>query len=145
MTVVMDPIKVTGLREFQAALKSMDGESQKMLRLVLNDAAQIVVDAAKPRVAFRHGAARASMKVQSSQREARVKAGGAKVPYYPWLDFGGQVGPGRTGPRTGTVNRPFIRVGRYIYPAYAARRAAVLRRMETGLADLATGAGLDVS
>lgn len=142
---VVEPIRVAGLRDFQAGLKAMDGESQKLLRVVLNDAAELVVTAAKPRVASKTGAARASIKAASSQREARIKAGGAKVPYYGFLDFGGRVGRGRTGPRTGNVNRPFLREGRYIYPAYSAVRPRVQAAMEKGLADLAAGAGLDVT
>jgi Bacteriophage HK97-gp10, putative tail-component len=142
---LVEPIRVKGLRDFQAALKAMDGESQKMLRVTLNEAAELVVSAAKPRVPSRTGAARSTVKGASSQREARVKAGSARVPYYGFLDFGGRVGRGRTGPKTGSVNRPFLTEGRYIYPAVSAVRPRVMAAMEKGLADLAAGAGLEVT
>lgn len=140
----VDPIRIQGLREFQSALKQMDGESQKMIRGVLNEAANLVVTKAKPMIPVRSGKARASLRAGSSQREARVKAGGAKVPYYGWLDFGGRTGRGRTGPKTGSVNRPFIEEGRYIYPVVSEIRPTVLKAMEAGLADLAKSAGLVV-
>jgi hypothetical protein len=123
----------------------MDGESQKLIREVLNDAANLVADRAKIGVPVRSGKARASIRAGSSQREARVKAGGPKVPYYPWLDFGGRVGRGRTGPRTGNVNRPVIAEGRYIYPAVSELRPKIQATMEEGLADLAKRSGLDVT
>lgn len=144
-TTLMDPIRVAGLREFQASCKAYDGESQKLLRVVLNTAVELVVNEARPRVPTKTGAARASIKPQSSQREARVRAGGSKAPYYPWLDYGGRVGRGRTGPGTGSVNRPFERGGRYLYPAYSDVRPKVLDAMTQGLADLGRSIGLEVT
>lgn len=141
----IEPIRINGLRDFQAALKQMDGESQKMIRNVLNDAAGMVVDTARPWIPVRTGRARASLRASSSQREARVKAGGAKVPYYGWLDFGGRTGPGRTGPRTGAINRPVLKEGRYIYPAIERIQPKLQQAMEEGLADLAKSSGLDVT
>lgn len=138
MTGPINPIRVSGLREFQAALKSMDGEAQKKLRLVLNEAAGIVVRTARPRVPAVTGAARASLKEMSSQREARVKAGTTKAPYYPWLDFGGRVGIKRS------TNRPFERHGRYIYPAYSAQHKNIEKLLAKRLAQLATDHGLTV-
>ncbi len=141
MTNSIDPIRVEGLREFQRALKEMDGESQKKLRLVLNDAAELVVDRARRNVPVKTGGARKSIRVSSSQREARVKAGGARVPYYGFLDYGGKTGRWPNG----THRRPFERDGRYLYPAYYAERRSILERLERGLTDLARDSGLDVS
>lgn len=140
-----DPIQISGLREFQKALKDMDGESQKQLRLVLNDAVEMVAATARPRIPVGTGRARNSLRPSSSQREARVAAGGARVAYYGFLDFGGRVGPGRTGKNTGSVRRPFIKEGRYIYPAYYSVKPKVQARLEEGLRDLARNAGLDVT
>jgi len=131
-----DPIKIEGLRDFQKKLKDADGASQKKLRLVLNAAANVVIDEARPKIPVLTGAAAASLKAQSSQRLARVKAGGAKVPYYGWLDFGGSVG------RQHAIKRPFLRDGRYIYPSYDAKRDAILKALEQGISDLAKEAGL---
>lgn len=134
-----DPIKITGLREFQRQLKDIDGESQKALRRVNNDAADVVVAGARRLVPVGpNRRARGSIRAQSSQREARVTGGGARAPYYPWLDFGGAVGRGRS------IRRPFLKDGRYIYATYSARRRWILVRLEEGLTELAKGAGLAV-
>lgn len=137
--MTMDPLKISGLREFQAALKSMDGESQKKLRLVLNQAAEIVATGARRRMPSRTGRARASVKASSSQREARVKGGGAKAPYYPWLDFGGAVG------REKSVKRRYYPDGRFIFPAYSAQQDNIAKLLEARLVELAKESGLDVT
>ena len=135
----VEPIRIDGLRELQAALRQIDGESQKKLRLVLNDAAELVADRARRTVPSDSGAARKSVKVKSSQREARVTGGSRRAPYYPWLDYGGRVGIDRS------VSRPFRREGRYLYPAYRKEHGDVLARLEAGLADLVRDQGLDVN
>ena len=134
----IDPIKIQGLRDFQAALKAMDGESQKQLRVALNTAADLVVSGAARRVPVRTGRARASLRAQSSQREARVMGGSKKAPYYGWLDFGGRIG------RDKSQRRPFVPGGRYMYPSYAANREGVERALQTALTDLVRMAGLEV-
>ena len=147
MANTIDQIKIAGLRDFQKALKDMDGESQKKLRLVLNQAADVVVDRARPLIPHDGGTAKASLKAQSSQREVRVKAGGAKASYYPWLDFGGSVGRGHI-PRkagSGAIKRPFRSKGRYIYPSYEKSRNQVHDALVEGLANLAQEAGLEVT
>lgn len=135
----IDPIKIAGLREFQRALKQMDGESQKQLRVVLNTAADTVAAGAARRVPVLSGRARASLRAMSSQREARVMGGSKKVPYYGWLDFGGRIG------RDKSQRRPFVDGGRYMYPTFAANRDPIYKALADGLADLARNAGLGVS
>jgi hypothetical protein len=136
---VAELVKIEGLREFQASLRRMDRDLPKQLRVVLNEAAEVVVEGARPKIPRRTGRAAASLRVQSSQRESRVAAGGARVPYYGWLDFGGSVG------RKRSIRRPFLRDGRYIYPTFRDRRATFQRILEKGLHDLATKSGLDVT
>lgn len=143
MSLAIDPIRVTGVRELQAALRAIDGEAQKQLRVVFNTAAQVVVKTALPNIPSVSGAARRSLKVSSSQREARVQGGSAKVPYFGWLDYGGRVGHGRTGKNTGATQRPFEKGGRYVYPAYHARKYEITALLEKGMADLITATGLD--
>jgi hypothetical protein len=133
------PIKITGLREFQRALKQMDGETQKQLRVVLNETADTIAKAAARRVPTRTGRAKASLRAMSSQREARVMGGSRKAPYYGWLDFGGHTGKNRS------VRRPFVPGGRYMYPAFAANRDPIYAALQKSLADLARNAGLGVS
>lgn len=137
----VNPIRIQGLKEFQRALKDMDGESQKLLRVVLNDVARTVATGAGRRVPRQTGRAAASLREQSSQREARVVGGSRKVPYYGWLDFGGRVGRDRA------VRRPFIKAGRYMYPTLGANKESLGKALQHGLAQLArdAGVGLEVS
>jgi hypothetical protein len=132
-------IQITGIKEFQASLRKMDADLPKQLRIALNQASQVVIDKARPQVPSRSGAARGSLKVRSSQREARVAAGGRRAPYYPWLDFGGSVG------RAKSVHRPFYTEGRFIYPSLRKNREEILDIMSQALTDLAKGAGLEVT
>ena len=121
----LDPIKVDGLREFQRTLRALDAGLPRTLRLAHNEAAKIVVDWAQPRVPARTGKARASVRATSSQREARVTGGGKRVPYYPWLDFGGRVGRNRT------VQRPFQKAAATSTPATPATRTRSRTRSST--------------
>ena len=130
------PIRIEGLREFQRALKAMDGEAQKQLRVALNNVADVVTAGAARRVPRRTGTAARSLRSQSSQREARVVGGSRKVPYYGWLDFGGRVGKGRS------VSRPFVRSGRYLWPTVAANRQPLEKALQAALVRLARDAGL---
>lgn len=135
----VDPIRVKGLRDLQAALKALDGESQKAIRVALNNAVELIAVDARRKVPYQSGAVRASIKAQSSQREARVAAGGRRAPHYPWLDYGGAVGIGRS------VKRPFRKEGRYLYPAYHRNRDDMLDMVSAELARVAEAAGLTVT
>lgn len=134
----VEPIKVKGLREFQAALKRVDEELPRRLRLILNDAIEVVAEDTRRRVPSKSGRAKASVKTQSSQREARLKAGGAKVQYFPWLDYGGNVGRNRS------VKRPFKKEGRYVFPAYRRNRDDVLEMLDKGIGMLIEESGMEV-
>lgn len=129
-------IKIDGLRDLTRSLKALDPETAKQVKAVLNDAAQIVVNTARPRIPSLSGAARSSVVVRSTARESRVQAGGRKAPYYPWLDYGGKVGRDRS------VSRPFERHGRYLYPAYGAQMANVQKLLSKRLDLIIVGAGL---
>ena len=133
-------VEIDGLKEFQGSLRAMEAGLPKQLRTVLNAAADVVLDAARPDVPTKSGRARASMKARSSQRAARIAVGGKKAPYYPWLDFGGE------GKRKGRpAARPFLRKGRYVYPALDRTHDQVTEVMAQGLTDLAKSAGLEVT
>lgn len=131
-------IKVVGLDEFRKGLKGIDRSLPKGVRTALNDAANVLLDAVRPKVPQRSGAARASLRAQSSQTEARIAVGGPKAPYYPWLDFGGRVG------RKKSVRRPFYKEGRYIYPTLAERRDDIQDVMLKAMAQLASSNGVEV-
>lgn len=135
---VIDPIRVRGLVEFQRSLKEMDQGAQKQLRVVFNRAADIVVADASPSVPQRTGAAARSIRARSGQREAVIVAGGRKALHYPWIDFGGRVGIHKS------VERKFIKSGRYLYPSYSANVPKIQTLLSDGLRELATSAGLEV-
>jgi hypothetical protein len=130
-------IKIQGLREFQAAMRAVDKELPKELRLMFNDVVKIVADAARPMVPSRTGTAAGSIKPQSTQRMGQVKAGGGRAKYYPWLDFGGSVG------RQKSVHRPFLKTGRYLFVAYKAHKPAIEAKTAAGIMELVRKSGLE--
>lgn len=131
-----DAVRITGLKEFVRDLKKLDRTLPKAVRLGMNDAVNIVVDEAKPRVPVRTGKARKSIKAKSTTKLARISAGGKRASYYPWLDFGGRVG------KNNSVHRPVLKKGRYIYPAYDAKKPQVTQALNDNLFDIARQAGL---
>lgn len=137
--MVAEPIRIEGLKEFVRAVKRVDSDLPKAVRKAGNTAAELVVSVAKPRVPTRTGRARATVRAKSTQSEARVAGGGARVPYYPWLDFGGRVG------RKHATTRPFLKRGRYIWAAYADNIPQVQESMSESLSEIARSAGLGPS
>lgn len=133
-----DAIKIDGLAQFSRNLKKLDSELPKVLRIALNQAADIVVTEAKSRVPRRSGRAQASIKARSTRTAVRVSAGGRKAPYYPWLDFGGRVG------RKKAVKRAFLPEGRYLYAAYFDKRPKFEEVLTSALLDVARTAGVEV-
>lgn len=138
MADTIEPIKIQGLTEFNRNLRRLNGDLPKALRLAQNEGAQIVVDWAQPKVPRKSGRAARSVKAKSTRTASRVEGGGKRVPYYPWLDFGGRVGPKRS------VKRPFDKSGRYIYPGYQRNRDQVHDVLVKGLLQVARDAGVDV-
>lgn len=140
-----DAVKIEGFREFRQNLRALDRDLGKAVRLAFNDAADLVVQEARPKVPSRSGRARGSVRAQSTQTMARVSGGGSRAPYYPWLDFGGQIGS-RSGKAVGRRGRrPWVgKDGRYIYPAYTRNRGRFVEVMQDGLVKVARQAGFEV-
>lgn len=138
MVRIIDPIMVQGLSEFRRNLRDMDAALPRALRLAGNEAANIVVDSARPTVPSRSGKARQSIKARSSQTATRVTAGGSRAPYFPWLDYGGKVG------RDNTATRPWRPDGRYVYPAYRRERTRVEETLNAALRRIADDAGVEL-
>ena len=135
----MEPrISIDGLAQFSRALRRLDGELPKLLRLAMNKAAGVVVDYGQAKIPKRTGRAAATIKARSTRTAVRVVEGGPRAPYVPWLDFGG-----RTGRRKATV-REFITSGRYLYPALTDKRAEIERALEDALREVADAAGLEL-
>lgn len=133
------PIRVDGLAEFNASLRKLGADLPKALRVALNRAADVVVGYAVPRIPRRTGKAAASLRPSSTRTAVRVTGGSSVAPYFPWLDFGGSVGPRRS------VHRTFLKEGRYLYRAYYDRHAEFEKALRTALVDVARQAGLEVT
>lgn len=133
-----DAIRIEGLNEYVRSLKRLDSDLPKALRVAFNQAGEEIIATARAKVPRRTGVARASVKARSTQKAFRIVGGSKRVPYYPWLDFGGRVG------RDKSVRRPFLRDGRYIYAAYYRHRDELAGRLEAALIDAARSAGVEV-
>lgn len=133
-------IKIDGLSQFSRNLKALDSELPKALRVALNEAADMVVGGARARVPKRSGRAAASIRAASTRTAVRVKAGGKRASYYPWLDFGGRVG------RRRSVKRAFLKEGRYLYDTYfdLSGSGRLQQVLERSLLDVARQAGVEV-
>lgn len=131
-------IKIEGLREFTKALKTLDGELPKMVRLALNEAAGVVVNYGRARIPRQSGRAAATIRPRSTRTAVRVVEGSNRAPYVPWLDFGGSVGRNRS------VQRRFYSEGRYLYPALQDEKEAIRAALESALTRVVEAAGLDL-
>lgn len=131
-------ISVTGLSEFNRALRRMDSQLPIALRLAMNEAADFLIQKARQDIPRRTGAAAASLKAKSTRTDVRIGVGGRRAPYYPWLDFGGAVGKNKS------VKRPFIHEGRYLYPTLRVHRDRFTEIMRTALINVAEDAGVEV-
>lgn len=132
-------ISVEGLAQVNRALRQIDKDAPKELRLALNSAAQLLVDRTRPKIPERSGAARRSLVARSTRTSARVGIGGKKAPYVPWLDFGGKTGRDRS------VDRPFFKEGRYLYPTLREVRPEIEKQLQGALTAVIRGAGLQES
>lgn len=131
-------VSVVGLAELNRSLRRLDSEAPKALRLALNTSAEELVRKIQAQIPKRRGKAASSVKTASTRTEVRIRFGGPRAPYYPWLDFGG-----RTGKLKRTV-RPFYREGRYIYPTLRRERGAFETALTAALAGLVEDVGLDM-
>lgn len=134
-------IQITGLAEFARGLRKLDADAPKALRVALNGAADLLISEARKPIPRRTGRAAASLTARSTRTAVRVASGGRRAPYYPWLDYGGAVGRGRS------VKRAFLKEGRYLYPTYFRLKAS--GEFETALSGalvaVAEAAGLEVT
>ena len=130
-------IHIAGVRELQAALRDADEGSQKKLRLVFNEAAELIAVPTRRLVPTDSGALARSVKSRSGQREAKVQMGGAKVPYAGWIEFGGRLPGGQS--------RKFIKEGRTMYPTLSRRYNEIRALLQKSLVDLARESGFEAS
>lgn len=133
-----EAIKIDGLTQFVRNLKKINSDLPKALRVGFNDAAQIIVDYAKPKVPVKSGKAAKSIKARSTSTAVRVSEGGNSAPHMPWLDFGGKVG------RHKSVVRPFYREGRFLYAGLNAKSDEIHTAINDALLDTVRAAGIEV-
>lgn len=137
--MAVEPIKITGLKEFRDALKRMDDNAVGQLKVAHNSAAELVAQVASARFPKRTGKAAGTIKPKSTRLESRVSGGSKRVPWFAFIDFGGRVGKHKS------VRRQFIKSGRYLWPAYADNREKVQEILVASMVQLAQDAGLDVT
>lgn len=124
-------IQVEGLRELNAALRKLgEKELPKEFKRASKRAAQVVAVEAAARVPKRTGKLAASIRGAAQARGAVVRAGRESVPYAGWIEFGGTI-QHKTDNWSST--RPFIKQGRYIFPAAKAKEPQVVELFEAGV------------
>lgn len=121
-------VDVEGLVELQRELRKIDAAFPRTLRVANNRVAQIVADAAKTRAESLGGVAAksaASIRVQSGQREAAVKIGGARYPFALGAEFGSHQYR-QFDPWTGNqwTDPEGLSVGYFLHPAIRAEVAS---------------------
>lgn len=138
-----DIIKIEGLMELQAHLKAAQDGSQKDLRLLLNEVAEVVAVEARTKAPVRTGRLRQSIRALSQQRYAIVAGGSAKVPYFGFIDYGNVTrgGRGKVGPGDSQV-RTFTPRGRILYAAFDARRVQVQDMLDSKFTTFLRSKGL---
>ncbi len=140
MATAAGAIEVEGLTQLRRSLKEIDKKAPRGLRVAFNSAAEVIVHEAQPKIPRGPtGRAKNALKLRSSQTEARIAGGSKKVPYYPWLDFGGKGGRGRRNAR------PFLKNGRYIYDAFFRKRQEFADDLAEQLDNVVRSAGLEPS
>lgn len=130
-------IEVEGLANLNRSLRGISNDAPKALRLALNEAAEHLITETRKEIPVRSGKARASLKAASTRTAVRIRVGGSRAPYYPWLDWGGKTGKNKT------AKRPFFREGRYLYPTLAKNREKIEQILERALGRLVSDNGLD--
>jgi hypothetical protein len=131
-------IEIGGLTKLSRALRAVDKEAPKQLRLTFNDSAALLIDRTRPKIPAITGAARRSLVARSTRTAARVAVGGKKAPYYPWLDFGGKgKKPGRP------AQRDFFREGRYVYPTLRQIRPEIESMLQDSIRAVIDNVGLE--
>jgi hypothetical protein len=135
----IDPVEIVGLTALVRSLRALGSEGPKAVRKAANDAANLVVRAARPKVPKRSGRAARSIRATSTGTASKVTSGGARAPYMPWLDYGGRVG------RNDTASRPFYPDGRYVYPTYRERKPEFEKLLRDTIAEIAERSGLEVT
>lgn len=126
-------VGVAQASELRSALRAVSDEVADVVASELEDIAKGVAADARARVPHRSGRAQGSYRANGS-----TISFGDGVPYVPWLEFGGQVGRKNAAGR-GSVKRPYVKEGRYVYPAINAHLAEVEKRVDDLIEGMSRG------
>lgn len=128
-------VGTSGFAEMNGALErlkeAIPASTQNMALL----AAGITIDSARPTVPRVSGEASRSLRSFLTSTGA-VAEGGSTVDYYRWLELGGLSG------RKHSNSREVVTDGRYIYPGYLRKEAAIQEMMNTELNETVNRSGL---
>ena len=132
----------------QRALKQTGDDAERELRDELKNSSvmfQIVSDAralltGSYRGRRSTGRAAASLRVGATTKGVYITGGKSTVPYYGWLDFGGDLKP--SGGRRNLQKRPFKKRGRAMYPAIYKHRGDINMAAEDAIESSLRKAGL---
>lgn len=134
----MNEIRIRGLDEFNRSVGRLVRDGPMIMREAGQGAAEMTVDAARPTVPVRTGAARRSLTSMATQTGGQAE-GGEGIDYYAWLEHGGRAG------RNLSVSRAIVPRGRYLWPAHVSRERAIVEFVEGKLERAVRSAGLDVT
>lgn len=129
-------IEVEGVAEYTQALARLENNLQHVMQLSGQLSATTVIGTARPTVPVLSGAAARSLAVKDYSDGAAATGGSQAVPYYVWLEFGGDAGI------HGSVHRDHVPDGRFLHPAYLQDFTRIEMIMANTLTSAIRGAGL---
>lgn len=112
-------IQVVGLGKLKRDLKRL-GDDLGDLKQAHKRAAEAVAEDARKRVPVLTGRMKASIRAAGQAGGAVIRGGSKSVPYFGFIDFGGNTGIDKS------VVRPFLPKGRVLYPAIDAQQKEVV-------------------
>lgn len=128
-------IDASGIAEVNGALRRLNEAIPAATQNMALLAAGMTIESARPTVPRRSGEAARSLRHYLNGAGATAE-GGSTVEYYRWLELGGLSG------RKHSNRRETVTDGRYIYPGYLRKQAAIQSMMETELSRTVDIAGL---
>lgn len=127
-------IKVYGLSELSRALKRLDAELPKHMRVRLKGIAERVAAIVRERVPSVSGNLARNIKARATRTRASVAS---TADYAAVNEFGGWPKPG-----PGGSGYPFVKAGRYVFPAVEAQRSRIEDELIAALNETISEAGL---
>lgn len=123
---------VTDLRRLAREMRQFSDEAVTSLKDANLRAAQRIVKEALPNVPVRTGRLKASVRASAGAQSAKMRAGGARVPYAPAVHWGTGPRTGRRGPHNIDRN-PFLwnareKLGREVRDQYERELDAVVKQ-----------------